>query len=275
MIISVCSLSGAPGVTTVATALTAVWPTGPVKLPVLVEADVSGGDVGAWYRVLGRPGIVRAVAATRRDLAVLPGNDEVRPALRFATELPGGLRVLLAPPTPHEAGAVVSALAQRMHVLHGGVSVVDLGRVMPGTAGAAILAASDAVVLAVNGQDASQIYRVSRCRDVLEALTERGVRVGLAVRNSRFSTPEIESETGYPVWAQLPEDPVGAAFLRGSPIPPRGLVQRLSAWSHARRDPDDFDWMPLISASRRLADRADDVILTSGSPQAQPERTAA
>lgn len=263
MIVAVCSLSGAPGVTTLATALTAVWPTGPLTVPVMVETDVSGGDLAAWHRLTGRPGAVALAASTRTAAglaAVSEDSGDTRPLIRHATELPGGLRVLLAPPTAHEAAAVVTALAQRPQVLAGGLAVLDVGRVMPGTAGAHLLTVADAVVLAVSGRDAAQIHRVARCRDVLDALTDQGVQVGLAVQASRFPESQIEEATGYPVWGMVPEDTTGAAFLRGEGADPRTWREHLSAWSHTRQDPEAVEWMPLLATARRMADHIDDQV---------------
>lgn len=266
MIVAVCSLSGAPGVTTLATALTAVWPTGPLTVPVLVEADVSGGDLAAWHRVTGRPGAVALAASTRATAglaAVSSDSGDTRPLLRHATELPGGLRVLLAPPTAHEAAAVVTALAQRPQVLAGGLTVLDVGRVMPGTAGAHLLTMADAVVLAVSGRDAAQIHRVSCCRDVLDALTDQGIQVGVAVQASRFAKSQIEDATGYPVWEMIPDDATGAAFLRGEGADPRTWREHLSAWSHTRQDPEGVEWMPLLATARRMADHVDDQLAST------------
>ncbi|MEE2037563.1 hypothetical protein Q8791_10055 [Nocardiopsis sp. CT-R113] len=262
MIIAVCSLSGAPGVTTLATALAAVWPTGPLTVPVLVEADASGGDLAVWHRLSGRPGLVSLAASVRAGTAELSPAEERgthRALFRHSAEIPGGLRAVTAPPTAHEASAVVAALAHRIQILRGGVSVVDLGRVMPGTAGAHLLSLADVAVVTVAGDDAAQIYRLSRCRDVLDALAENGTTVGLAVRDSRFSAAEITAETGFPVWAELPHDPTGAGYLRGEFLRPRGLRERFTAWSHTRQDPDTVEWMPLLACARRLANRVDDL----------------
>lgn len=266
MIVAVCSLSGAPGVTTLATALTAVWPTGPLTVPVLVEADVSGGDLAAWHRVTGRPGAVALAASTRTSAglaSVSDDNGDTRPLLRHSTELPGGLRALLAPPTAHEAAAVVSALAQRPQALAGGLTVLDVGRVMPATAGAHLLTVADAVVVAVSGRDAAQIHRVARCRDVFDALADQGVQVGLAVQASRFARSQIQDATGYPVWAMVPDDATGAAYLRGEGADPRTWREHLSAWSHTRQDPEAVEWMPLLATARQMADRIEDQVTST------------
>ncbi|WP_435106600.1 hypothetical protein [Nocardiopsis synnemataformans] len=262
MIIAVCSFSGAPGVTTLATALAAVWPTGPLTVPVLVEADASGGDLAVWHQLAGRPGLVSLAASVRSAPDPNPDGEQGtrRALLAHAAELPGGLRALAAPTTAHEASAVVTALAHRARILRGGLTVLDLGRVAPGSAGAHLLTLSDAVVLTVAGDDAAQIHRVSRCRDVLESLAGKGAAVGLAVHGSRFSSGEITAQTGCRVWAQLPHDPTGAAFLRGEDSRPRGLRERVAAWSHTRHNPDGVEWMPLLAAARGLAERVDDVV---------------
>ena len=64
-IVSICSIKGAPGVTTLACLIGATWP---VHRCVLVaEADVSGGDLAARFSLSSRRGWTTLSASIRRE----------------------------------------------------------------------------------------------------------------------------------------------------------------------------------------------------------------
>lgn len=276
MIVAVCSLSGAPGVTSLAVALAACWPASPVTVPVVVEADASGGDVAAWHGLEGtqRSGLVALAAASRtparasrRETAVgvidvFSGEDRERPALtQFSAEVPGGLRVVAAPDDPLEAGRAVAVLAQNPALLASGrATVVDVGRAVPGSAGAALLRHADLVLVVTAPGDIGQAARLRACAPVLASLREDGARVGLVVTGD---CPHPDGEVSrisadLPVWARIPHDPVGAALVRGQHRPPVRWRDRWAAWTAHRRDPDCLEWMPLIRAVKGLAELCDD-----------------
>ncbi|MEU5859191.1 hypothetical protein ABZ799_28095 [Nocardiopsis dassonvillei] len=277
MIVAVCSLSGAPGVTSLATALAACWPSTPLTVPVLVEADASGGDITSWHGIglHGDAGLVSLAAASRASVPVPPPvsaeawaqagvRDAVSagvPLLRHAVELPGGLRAVPAPADPLEAGRAVDALARSPHLLKSGrATVVDVGRAVPGSAGAALLRHADAAVVLTEPGDVGSATRLRVCAPVLASLRQEGVRVGLAVAGA---CPHADSEvsrvaSALPVWARVPHDPVGAALVRGEHRPPTRLRDRMAAWRSQHRDPDGLEWMPLIRAAKALAELCDD-----------------
>lgn len=270
-VVAVCSLSGAPGVTSLATAMAAAWPSGVLTVPVLVEADASGGDVAAWYGLEpGSAGLVSLAAASRTPVpggsyapasveAVSSGSRD--PVLRHALELPGGLRVVAAPSDPLEAGRAVEALARNPRLLKSGrVSVVDVGRAVPGSAGAALLRHADTAVVLVEAGRVEQAERLRVCAPVLASLRQDGVRVGLAITGACPHTDGEVSQVagGLPVWARLPSDPTGSGLVRGEYRPPERLRDRLAAWRAQRRDPDSLEWMPLIQAAKALAELCDD-----------------
>ncbi|WP_306369679.1 hypothetical protein [Nocardiopsis sp. CC223A] len=276
MIVAVCSLSGAPGVTSLAVALAACWPASPVTVPVIVEADASGGDIAAWHGLEGAPrtGLVALAAASRTPalvpreetaqapLDVLSGEEQANPApARFAMEVPGGLRVVAAPGDPLEAGHAVAVLAQNPALLASGrATVVDVGRAVPGSAGAALLRHADLVLVVTAPGGIGQAARLRACAPVLASLREDGTRVGLVVTGN---CPHPDAEVSriaadLPVWARIPHDPVGAALVRGEHRPPVRWRDRFAAWSAHRRDPDCLEWMPLIKAAKGLAELCDD-----------------
>lgn len=275
MIVAVCSLSGAPGVTSLATALAACWPSTPLTVPVLVEADASGGDMAAWHGIdpEQEAGLMSLAAASRTPVSV-PASAEVwaqagvedaasasAPLLRHAVELSGGLRVVAAPADPLEAGRAVDMLARNPAVLGSGrATVADVGRAVPGSAGAALLRHVDVVVVLTDPGDVGHAARLRMCAPVLASLREEGVRVGLALGGScPYSDQEVSQvASALPVWARIPHDPVGAALVRGEYRPPARLRDRWAAWRAHRRDPDGMGWMPLIKAAKTLAELCDD-----------------
>lgn len=224
MLVAVFSLSGAPGVTTLALALASTWP---VSDPVwMVEADASGGDVAAWWRLPVWPGLVDLAAASRS------GQDHERIDTAAVSQvLPGGVRVCVAPSTADRTAGAVGLLAQNPKALTGDhVTVVDLGRVLPEATPAAFLEAADAAVLVVPGD----VAHLKRAKESAAGLRTRCPRLGLAVVDPPRGSAEISAAVGLPVWAKVPQDARTAAFLSG-----QGEVARL-------------DRRPLIRQTRAL-----------------------
>ncbi|MFV2198833.1 hypothetical protein [Nocardiopsis sp. LOL_012] len=262
--------------TSLAMALTACWPSSPLTVPVLVEADASGGDAASWHGVDPRgTGLVSLAAASRTPVPVTAqawtqaGVADIAHAsvsgaslLDHAVELPGGLRVVPAPPDPLEAGRAVDMLAHNPGLLRTGrVTVVDAGRAVPGSAGAALLRHADTVVVLTDPEDVGHAARLRVCAPVLASLREERVRVGLAVAGP---CPHPDGEvskvaSGLPVWARIPHDPTGAGLVRGEHRPPRRLRDRWAAWWAERHEPDGVEWMPLIKAAQSLAELCDDL----------------
>jgi hypothetical protein len=258
MIVAVCSLSGAPGVSTLAAALTACWPAAPLTVPVLVEADASGGDFAVWHNTHAERGLLSLAAASRRTAADADGGDN--PLLRHAVEVSGGLHVITAPSAPHAVTGAVRLLAERRGCLaRGPLTVVDVGRVLPGSAGARLLMQADAVVVVLCGDDVAQVKRVVECAAVFTALEQRGCSVGLAVRGRRFSDDEFAEATAPPIWARIPDDPGGAAVIRGEEVRWGSWWGRAGAWLRYRRDPETSGGHPLMRAARALAEHLDDM----------------
>lgn len=273
-VVAVCSLSGAPGVTSLATAMAAAWPSGVLTVPVLVEADASGGDVAAWHGTnagSGRKGLVSLAAASRSPVPAdtsmsvtlneSSGESGPHPLLRHAIELPGGLRVVAAPPDPLEAGHAVDALARNPRLLKSArATVVDVGRAVPGSAGAALLRHADTVVVLSQAGQVEQAERLRVCAPALASLRQDGVRVGLAITGACPHTDGEVSEVagGLPVWARIPHDPSGAGLVRGEHHPPQRLRDRVAAWRGQRRDPDSLEWMPFIKSAKTLSELCDD-----------------
>ncbi|MCY9787111.1 hypothetical protein KIK06_24815 [Nocardiopsis sp. EMB25] len=273
MIVAVCSLSGAPGVTTLATAIAACWPSSPLTVPVLVEADVSGGDVASWYGIdLNDKGLVSLAVASRTPSPVQASAEVWAEAgvenassagarlVNHAVELPGGLRAVPAPADPLESGRAVSMLSHSPGILSSGTAIVDVGRTVPGSAGSALLRHADVVVVLTSPGDVGQANRLKACAPILASLREDGVRVGLAISGACGHGDNEVSQiaAGLPVWARVPHDPTGAALTQGRHHPPHRWRDRVAAWWSQRNDPDDLEWVPLIRTAKGLAELCDD-----------------
>ncbi|WP_160050835.1 hypothetical protein [Nocardiopsis sp. FR4] len=205
MLVAVFSLAGAPGVTTLSLALASTWPA--AESVWMVEADASGGDVAAWWRLPVWPGLVDLAAASRS------GQDhEAVDTTACSQVLPGGLRVCVAPPTAERTVGAVGLLAHNPKALTGEeVTVVDLGRLTPDSSALALLEAADTAVLVASG-DVAQLKRV---KEAVPGLTGRSAHLGLAVVDPTRSSSEVSDAVDLPVWARVPQDARTAAFLRG------------------------------------------------------------
>jgi MinD-like ATPase involved in chromosome partitioning or flagellar assembly len=101
-LIAVASVKASPGVTTAALALAAAWPA-PRRL--VIEADPSGGDLGAWLGLAPAPGLASLAAAIRHDHS--PGA-----AWRHAQALgASGVSVVVAPAGAEQAAACLATVA--------------------------------------------------------------------------------------------------------------------------------------------------------------------
>lgn len=142
MLISVASAKGAPGASTSAHVLAAVWP----RPIVLAELDPAGSDLVYRLRTEdgapldGDRGLVSLAAAVRRD----PNT----PVGEHLTVIQGGLEVLVGLARPDQAtaiGAGWSALATSLR-RHGDV-IADVGRLGPGVPSLGVALSSDLTIV--------------------------------------------------------------------------------------------------------------------------------
>lgn len=214
MLISVLSLKGSPGATTLAVALAARWPA-PARA-LVVEADPSGGDLGLRFSLSSTPGLVSLAAAARRG-----GENDL--VWRHTQQLPGGLPVITAPPDAEQARAALSALApdstSGLGVLRaaadqpGVVVIADCGRVDTGSPALAIVRSSDVVVL-LSRAHADDLAHLPRR---LPAVGRWSPNPVLLLVGEGYSTAEVARELGAPPLGRVPDDPNGAAVLCGRP----------------------------------------------------------
>jgi len=214
MLVSVLSLKGSPGATTLAVALAARWPAPAHAL--VVEADPSGGDLGLRFSLSSTPGLVSLAAAARR-------GGEAELVWRHTQPLPGGLPVIAAPPDAEQARAALAALAPDPGggpgVLRaaadrpGTVVVVDCGRVDPGSPALAIVRSADVVVL-LSRAHADDLAHLPRR---LPAVGRWSPNPVLVLVGQGYSSAEVARELGVAPLGRVPHDPNGAAVLCGRP----------------------------------------------------------
>ena len=182
MLIAVAADKGAPGVTTTAVALAAVWP----RAVLLAECDPAGGDL--VYRLPGegggrldpRRGLLSLAVAARRDL-------QPSQLWAHAQKLRGGLDVLLGVTTA-EQGAGLEPLWGPVGSVLAGLPqadvIADCGRVGADGPYYDLLACAAAVVLVTR----PSLGDVVRLRDRAQAVAlgvhrraGRGIRLGVLV----------------------------------------------------------------------------------------------
>ncbi len=229
-LVALCSLKGAPGVTTLSCLLGAAWPgPGPVML---VEADPSGGDLAARFGLSSRVGWTSLTQSSRRSDE--PGS--VDPHLQT---LPGGLPVLVAARGDERrsadgaegravrsgpvgtvvrsgpAGPVGTAdpSGTARSVPSTGLTLVDLGRIgSVDPVSGSWLDRSDLVLLVVHGDVPTSV----RLRDRSESLSVAcHGRLGLVVVGGSVPIGDVAGFAGIAPLADVPFDPTAAEVACG------------------------------------------------------------
>jgi MinD-like ATPase involved in chromosome partitioning or flagellar assembly len=216
-LLAVLSAKASPGATTTALLLASALGTDAM----LVEADGSGGSLGARFGLGDEPGLRTLAVRARRGLDLASVVEH--------TQCLGAVSTLVGPASAEEADAVLSTVAVDLAAVLRDCSqlvVVDVGRARPGSPSWPLV------------QRASRCLVV--CRPRLEeyrpaaALSAELVAVGprvalICVGSAPYPPAEFAAETGVELAGVLPDDPRGAAALRGEPSTARGL-RRSSLW---------------------------------------------
>nr|WP_030501010.1 hypothetical protein [Micromonospora purpureochromogenes] len=207
MLVVAASVSGAPGASTVALGLAALWPARPA---LLVEADPCGGVVAARFGLAQEPGLASLAAAARHG--GLAGG-----AAPYLQQLPLGLHALVGPGSAETAAGAVAVLAGHAESAVAGLApavVADVGRLYVGSPAWGVLRVADAVVL-VTGGATEDLDRVeTRLPSLREAARPGAVGVALSGK-SVWPADEVAGRLGVPVLGNLPADRWGAGVLAG------------------------------------------------------------
>jgi hypothetical protein len=227
-LIAVASAKGAPGVTTTALVLGALWP----RMSVVAECDPSGGDV-AWRMPgpEGQPldpqaGLLALVAAGRK--AMHPGL-----IAHHGQRIVGGLSVLTGVTTPEQATGVRWEDIATLFAQAPGLDVVaDLGRIGAQTPQNALLQTADAIAMVVDTVPSNVVHlreRLSRLQHALGGAMAPPVHVLVVAppkrqRAVREVADALErAELTVEAVHHLAEDAAGAAFFLGQV---RGRAER-------------------------------------------------
>ncbi len=207
--VALASAKGAPGVTTTAVALGAVWP----RRVLVAECDPAGGDLAARFRLPPEPNLVALGMAARH------GQLTVEDVWGHTHRLPRGLEVL----TGLRAGDQARGLGQLWSLLPAALAqldadvLADCGRVTADTPAQGLLRHAELVVLLTR----PTVEGVAHVASGLEVLTRMGVAAEVAVVGERpFDRASVQAALASqgvtaPVRATLADDPRGAAMLGG------------------------------------------------------------
>lgn len=223
MLVAVAAAKGAPGVTTTARVLAAVWP----KEVVLADCDPAGGDLALLARsadggVLDPDrGVLSLAAQARRGLAEDATHEHLQ-------RIEGGLDVLCGVAGPEQMtgiGPAMPALAASLRSLPGRDVIADCGRVAPGSPVIPLLTTADAVVMVVRPRLEAYAHLRERLRWLLTLHDGQGrppvvgVVVVTAPHDQRSATDlgKLLAHSGLavPVIGRVADDPRAADVVAG------------------------------------------------------------
>ena len=222
-VVTVFSPKGGVGTTTIATNLALIEAERHPNMTLLIDLDLSFGQVASHLNVQPKQGLLELV----RDDAALREAELFR---TYTLHHASGLHVLAAPPTPGFASLITAEhieqiLARSVEAYQ--VVVVDSGATMDERM-LALFSRSDTVIVPV----LPEIPALNAVHQLVDQLTETGSmgRQTLFVLNNAFARDllrrsDIEMALGSPITADLPYDPItylkavneGVPLMRGAP----------------------------------------------------------
>ncbi|HEY6492546.1 MAG TPA: hypothetical protein VIZ43_04680 [Trebonia sp.] len=224
-LIVIAADKGAPGVTTTALALAAVWP----RPVLLAECDPSGGDLVYRFPAASggsldpRRGLLALAATARRGLQ--PGQ-----LWEHTQKMSGGLDVLTGVINAEQGaglGQLWGPLGGTFAAMSGGDVIADCGRLAPDGPHYDLLAQASVVVLVTRPNPGDVIRLRDRAAAVAAAASARGRRgVAPAIiviadqRTLRATAGEVgqtlaQGNVPAGVVGGIADDPKGAELLRG------------------------------------------------------------
>jgi MinD-like ATPase involved in chromosome partitioning or flagellar assembly len=195
-VVALGSLKGAPGVSTLALALAAVWPASGGVRPVVVEADASGGDLAVRFGLSDMTGLLTLAAEARPEGADLDLEGCIQ-------EVAGGVGAVVAPTGADQAAPCVAQIAACPSALRcpagsEGTVLLDLGNV--GAAASRELArAADRLVLVARGS-ADALAHVAARPEWLEGAQPELVVMGECRYTDGDIAKALKMEAGQIIW---------------------------------------------------------------------------
>lgn len=202
---------GAPGVTTAATALAAVWP----RPVLLAECDPAGGDLA--YRLPAADGGVLNPAKGLLTLGATARRGlEAAQIQQHTQKIIGGLDVLVGLGHGEQAAGLTwlwGPLGRALAAIPGADVIADCGRLGAHPQLGDLVAEAEQVVLLTR----ATLDHVAHLRERLQITKAHGVVVIADPRNYRGSIEDVRRIVGNTVQYVhgLAHDPKGAELLRG------------------------------------------------------------
>lgn len=219
MLLSLCCAKGAPGVTTVASTMGAVWPR--TRRVIVAECDPSGGALAARFGLSPRLGMT--------GLA-LSGRKEAKGAEALSSHvqrLPGGLEVLAGPVSADAALALDRELGgQGAKVFPLGIDVIaDCGRLLPDAPGQTAMLQTADVVLFLLRPDVSGLAHAFSAFRRLRSNAPNPRALLVVVGRGPFAVAEVQETLDAEVAGVVPIDKEAAALASGEPGNPRRFAR--------------------------------------------------
>lgn len=193
-VITIGSVAGSPGATSLALALAAAWP----RRCLVIDADPDGGRLAARCDVPVRPGLTELAGAARTGL------NDAADVWRFAQRAPSGIDVVVSHPAAEQVASALRAasapIADALARLDDTDVLVDVGRVRPGTLAAALLLAADRRVV-VTGTRLDDTVALTHRLDLLDGFG--GVDIVVSA-GGEYSSSELAHALGRPVLSTRP-----------------------------------------------------------------------
>lgn len=214
--VAIGSVKGAPGVTTTALAMAAVWPA--ARSLLVVECDPDGGVLAARRELGFEPGLVTLAAGLLRGSTTVADHTQ---------QLSDSVRVIAAPTTAEQVHLSLGAAAYGMWealTSDGADVLLDCGRLTAASPAADLARMADHVLLLAR----PTVEDVAILRDRLPSLRRGGLdpRV-LLLDDGLYRTDEVAEAIGAPVLARLPIDNRTADALNGVTARPPVARSRL------------------------------------------------
>jgi MinD-like ATPase involved in chromosome partitioning or flagellar assembly len=219
-LITLASIKGSPGVTTLACLVGATWPTG--RRVIVAERDSDGGDLASRFSLSTKTGWQSLALAARRGETDHSIDSHLQ-------NLPGGLEVLVGTQGGGSdgvgRGAGKEAIRTVLEVAMGPSAdvIVDLGRLHYELPETQMWLKHSATVCIVLRPDAASIGHVRDRAATVKELCGGDLLLAM-VGNGSYSAPEVGRFTGVTDIIEIADDSGAAAVLTAA----RGSERRLA-----------------------------------------------
>ncbi len=215
--IALTSVSGSPGVTTLAVALAHQLGQFTGRSPLVIEADPDGGVLAIRHHLALAPGLIELAGAAR--VGIDPAD-----VAGYAQPLQSGVPVVVAHPSSDRTAAALRASAVHISTAASSLidhdTLIDIGRARPGSPALPLVEASSIAVFVVRPR-ADEIVVLLHRIELLEQLAPVFL---VLVGSGPYGVAEVEESTGLTVLGVVPDD---AEAVLADPASTRS---RRSAW---------------------------------------------